>query len=170
MKKKSKKRERECYPFYDIVRTDERSVIIPKLGEGEEKVRFDSTQAEVYLRHCLEPMIAEAKARIMEQVNDHGFFKDFSACNVRMKEVFVETFSFVLYVERFSKPEGKSHLSIMAIEPEMFPLFESKIVLINDWRDGLLDYIGKDDFCTKLLSMMKQLMVGHRKELERLRG
>lgn len=170
MKKKSKKRERECCPFYDIVRTDERSVIIPKLGECEEKVRYDSAQAEMYLRYCLEPMIVEAKKRIMEQVNDHGFFKDFSACNVSMKEVFIETFSFMLFVERFSKPEGKSYISLVVIEPNKSPLFECSTTFHKDWRDGLLNYIGKDDFHAELLSMIKQLMVEHRKELERLRG
>lgn len=169
-KKKIKNEVREVFPLYDIERSEARTTIVPKLQDGEEKVRFDSIEAEAYLERCIAPMIAEAKMHIKEQVNDHKFYKDFPACGLRMKEVFIDAFSFMLYVERFSKPEGKSSICLMAIETDKLPLFESKIYFAKDWRDGLVRYMEREKFHHELLSMLKQLMVCHHKELMRKRG
>lgn len=169
MNKNAKKQVKEDFLLYDMERSEKRTFIVPKLGDGEEKVHFDSTEAEMYLRRCMEPMITEAKKHIMEQVDDHKYFVDFPACGLKMKRVFIENFALMLYVERF-KDEGESYLSLLVIEPEASPIFQIQMTLRKDGRDGLIAYLNDETFQEDFVPLLKQIMISHREKLLELRG
>lgn len=169
MKKKKKNQEGEQFPFYDIIRSEGRRTIIPKLGKGEQKVHFDSPDAEVFLKRCVEPMVEEAVSNIQERVNDKAFFRDFSACNVWMQQVFIEPFSFAIVIDRCAE-DGQAYMGFAAIEPGTSPFFETSFHTDKGNKDMLLKSLKRKTIHEDLFSYMKQLMFGHRKKLLQMWG
>lgn len=164
------KEERKEYVYYDIVKTsDRKSTVIPKLVDGEGKVPFDSVEAETFLRRCVNPMITEAARNIKSRVNDKSYYSDFVACFARMSQVFVDNFSFALFVEKYGTAET-AYLSLKTIEPGTVPLFESTVYYTKGTRDDLVRYIEAATFREELFLTMTDLMHKHHKELLRLQA
>lgn len=122
------------------------------------KLRFDSDEAQLRLKECVEMMITEACKRIGEKVpEDGGWFKNFSACNLDTSELIEERLDFSLYVQRDETVEENIILDLSMADAEC-PESEWTVLLTCGKRHQVLAFL-KDEACKeKVLGSMKRLI------------
>jgi len=121
------------------------------------KLRFDSDEAQLRLRECVEVMIAEACKRLEEKVSvDGGWFKNFSACNLDTGELIEERLDFSLYVQRDETIEGNLILDLSMAEAE-HPGAEWTVLLTCGRCHQVLEFLRSEECKERILKGIKRL-------------
>ena len=131
-------------------------VIIQPQTNGP-KLRFDSDEAQLRLKECVEVMIVEACKRIEEKVpEDGGWFKNFSACNLDTSELIEERLDFSLYIQRDETIEGNLILDLSMAEAE-HPGAEWTVLLTCGKCHQVMEFLQSETCKEQVLKGIRRL-------------
>lgn len=121
------------------------------------KLCFDSDEAQLRLKECVEVMIAEACKRFEEKVPEDGsWFKNFSACNLDTGELIEERLDFSLYIQRDETIEGNLILDLSMAEAK-HPGAEWTVLLTCGKRHQVLEFLQDEACKEKVLKGIRRL-------------
>ena len=121
------------------------------------KLRFDSDEAQLRLRECVEMMIAEACKRLEEKVPvDGGWFKNFSTCNLDTSELIEDRLDFSLYIQRDETIEGNLILDLSMAEAER-PGAEWTVLLTCGKCHQVMEFLQSETCKEQVLKGIRRL-------------
>lgn len=114
----------------------------------------------MYKIDSIETMLKTAYKNIQKRIPESGLFKNFSACNWDIGEMFKEQFDFSIFVERDESVPGNIVVGLGMIEVNN-SMIDSSVFLTCGNRDFVLEYLKSEQAEEDVDKGVKRLIVDY---------